>query len=73
MAPKLKNRIDSYDKKLSGREREEYEKELGRWVEEGILQPWDGDDHMMMKDCWHLWLLCRRPNRRYDRYWTSES
>ena len=39
----LKNKISCYDRHLDGRTREEFEKEVDRWVEEGILVPWEDD------------------------------
>ena len=41
--PVLKNRIDCYDKKLTGRKKEEFDREVERWIDEGILLPWDGE------------------------------
>lgn len=40
--PILKNRISCYDKQLSGRKKEEFEREVERWIEEGIMLPWNG-------------------------------
>ena len=37
---KLKNTVSCYDKTLNGQMRVEFEKEVDRWVEEGILIPW---------------------------------
>ncbi|KAK4318086.1 hypothetical protein Pmani_010884 [Petrolisthes manimaculis] len=36
----LTNKISCYDKKLEGRKKEEFEKEIDRWITEGILIPW---------------------------------
>lgn len=36
----LTNKISCYDKKLEGQKREEFEKEIDRWIAEGILVPW---------------------------------
>ena len=37
----LKNRISCYDRNLEGKKKEEFEKEIDRWIEEGILMPWE--------------------------------
>lgn len=37
----LKNKVSCYDKKLDGRKKEEFEKEVDRWIAEGILVPWE--------------------------------
>ena len=39
-APVLKNKISCYDKQLSGHKKEEFDKEVQRWIAEGILIPW---------------------------------
>ena len=39
-SPVLANRISCYDKNMTGRKKEEFEKEVERWIEEGILVPW---------------------------------
>ena len=39
----LKNQVSCYDKKLEGRKREEFDKELDRWIDEGILVPWKNE------------------------------
>lgn len=39
--PTLKNKIACYDKQMIGSKKEEFEKEVERWIEEGILLPWD--------------------------------
>ena len=41
--PKLKNKISCYDRQMSGRKREEFEREIERWIDEGILLPWEGE------------------------------
>lgn len=38
--PVLKNSLTCYDKQLTGRKRVEFEKEVERWIDEGILMPW---------------------------------
>ncbi|KAK3887015.1 hypothetical protein Pcinc_008897 [Petrolisthes cinctipes] len=37
---KLKNKMCCYKNNLKGRIGEEFEKEVDRWIEEGILVPW---------------------------------
>ena len=36
----MTNRVSYYNKKLEGRKKEEFEKEVDRWIAEGILVPW---------------------------------
>ena len=36
----LTNKVSCYERDLSGRKKEEFEREVDRWVEEGILMPW---------------------------------
>ncbi|XP_068224554.1 uncharacterized protein [Palaemon carinicauda] len=36
----LKNKVSYYDKKLDGWKKEEFEKEVDRWIAKGILVPW---------------------------------
>ncbi|XP_068224614.1 uncharacterized protein [Palaemon carinicauda] len=36
----LKNKVSYYDKKLDGWKKEEFEKEVGRWIAKCILVPW---------------------------------
>lgn len=36
----LNNRISCYDSNLSGKTLEEFDKEVVRWIDEGILMPW---------------------------------
>ena len=38
--PSLRNKVSCYDKQLDGRKKEEFEKEVDRWIAEGILVPW---------------------------------
>ena len=38
--PILTNNVSCYDRDLSGRKKEEFEREVDRWVEEGVLMPW---------------------------------
>ena len=38
--PILTNKVSCYERDLSGRKKEEFEREVDRWVEEGILMPW---------------------------------
>ena len=40
LGPILTNSVSCYDRDLSGRKKEEFEREVDRWVEEGILMPW---------------------------------
>ena len=40
IAPILTNKIDCYDRCLEGTKKEEFEKEVNKWIEEGILVPW---------------------------------
>lgn len=37
--PTLKNKIGCYDKQMTGSKKEEFEKEIERWIEAGILLP----------------------------------
>ena len=39
----LINRISSYSTKLTGKAKAEYDKEVNRWIQEGILVPWKDD------------------------------
>lgn len=39
--PVLKNTVSCYDKQLAGNKREEFEKEIERWIDEGVLLPWE--------------------------------
>ena len=41
--PVLKNTVSEYRHKLSDDQRRQYEAEVDRWVEEGILRPWKGE------------------------------
>lgn len=38
----LKNRIGCYEHSLKGRVKEEFDREVERWIDEGILVPWEG-------------------------------
>ena len=38
--PILTNKVSCYERDLPGRKKEEFEREVDRWVEEGILMPW---------------------------------
>ena len=38
--PILTNKVSCHERDLSGRKKEEFEREVDRWVEEGILMPW---------------------------------
>lgn len=40
--PVLKNRIGCYTHSLKGRVKEEFDQEVERWIDEGILVPWEG-------------------------------
>ena len=40
--PVLKNRIGCYEHSLKGRVKEEFDREVERWIDEGILVPWEG-------------------------------
>ena len=42
--PVLKNHIGCYDHSLKGRVKEEFDREVERWIDEGILVPWEGDE-----------------------------
>ena len=37
----LKNRVSCYNKNITGKKSEEFEKEVDRWIEEEILVPWN--------------------------------
>lgn len=39
----LTNKVSCYDKKLEGQTKEEFEKEVDRWIAEGILVPWKNE------------------------------
>lgn len=45
MPPVLKNRVSLYDNSMQGEKREEFEKEVDRWIEDGILVPWKEEVH----------------------------
>ena len=38
--PILTNKVSCYERDLSGRKKEEFEREVDCWLEEGILMPW---------------------------------
>ena len=38
--PILANKVSCYERGLTGRKKDEFEREVDRWVEEGILMPW---------------------------------
>lgn len=38
--PTLRNKISCYDRNMNEEKKGEYEKEIERWIEEGILLPW---------------------------------
>ena len=42
-APTLKNTVAAYDKVLTAEKEEQYDSEIERWIEEGILVPWKGE------------------------------
>ena len=42
--PVLRNRVPYYDNGLEGPKREAYEAEVERWIEDGILEPWEGEE-----------------------------
>lgn len=44
--PMLKNKVDCYDKNMSEDIRDGFEKEVERWIEEGILMPWEEKVHV---------------------------
>ena len=39
-APVLKNRLSGYNTKLDAEKIEMFDKEVERWIQEGILLPW---------------------------------
>ena len=39
----LKNKVSCYNTTLTDEKRREYDKEVNRWIEEGILVPWAGE------------------------------
>ena len=42
--PELKNTVSEYRHNLNDEQRRQYEAEVDRWVEEGILRPWTGEN-----------------------------
>ena len=45
LAPVLKNKIPCYERGLTGKKKDEFEDEVERWIREGILKEWDGDQN----------------------------
>ena len=43
MAPVLKCKVESYNQTISDDKRLAYEKEVERWIEEGVLRKWHED------------------------------
>ena len=41
--PSLTTNVGEYHTKLDPEKRAKYEKEVVRWIDEGILVPWDGE------------------------------
>ena len=41
----LKNKIPCYERGLTGKKKDEFEDEIERWIREGILKEWDGDQN----------------------------
>ena len=42
--PTLTNKISLYDKDLPGEKQQQFEDEVNRWIDEGVLVPWDGEE-----------------------------
>ena len=42
--PVLRNKVSCYDRGLVGTRRQEFEREVERWIQEGILKPWEGGE-----------------------------
>ena len=40
--PTLLNKVSSYSKNLTGHKKDEFNREVERWISEGILVPWEG-------------------------------
>lgn len=40
----FQNRVTCYEYTLEGGVRNEFEKEVDRWIEEDILRPWEGEE-----------------------------
>ena len=51
--PILTNNVSCYERDLSGRKKEEFEREVDHWVEESILMPW-GERGWRAEYC-HSW------------------
>ena len=41
--PRVRNTVSEYTKKLTEDQQKEYEAEVERWIEDGILVPWEGE------------------------------
>ena len=41
--PRLSNKVSLYDRGLEGTKKEKFDQEVDKWIEEGILKPWDGE------------------------------
>lgn len=39
-APVLRNRMNDYIKKVDAEKREKFDREVEKWIEEGVLVPW---------------------------------
>lgn len=42
-APQLRNKVAMYNNGMQGVTREHFNKEVDKWIEDGILLPWDGE------------------------------
>ena len=42
-APVLKNKVSMYENRMTGNKKVEFDKEIERWIDEGILLPWEGE------------------------------
>ena len=42
-APELRNKVDMYNNGMQGATEELFNKEVEKWIEDGILLPWDGE------------------------------
>ena len=66
--PVLKNRVGCYEHALKGRVRDEFERELDIWLDEGILVPWEeGVEEEVLPP------MAVFQRIRYGQYWTFES
>jgi len=45
--PNLKNKVSEYSNKLTDEKRHDYEVELKRWIDDGVLVPWRGDGGLL--------------------------